>query len=970
MPIDEFGREVPASTSAYPLHHRARSRSRSRSRSLDRDRDREPSGRPRSPPRDDPHRERGGRSRANSRGISPSPDGEPRRHRGRSRGDSEYDYDDRHGDSRRRGRSHSGDYRRHGSSGGRRGRGGSYDEGGEEYHGGGDRHHPHHHHHPPHGSRHGSHHGRGKSSKPHPSEKYAEEPMLCQFLWKKELEKDAKIARGEGAMGKHDAAMSSEEVDGDSKENYGSSADIREEGEPSTEQPPPTEEPDPLFESPEAEAEAYADYNMKYCLNYVRTFFNHHLDDPWFRQRLSPLEAVRKARRERVRANAEAAEFRKEILNSLEEQQSGVIPKKDPDCPDYLGPPKCNFVSGCRLGVGTKPTASLITAPFYRRRNNSHYDDDYPHEEESHHIVLQGEDRNRIERHAKSHLHSFIKSDTCIKIEDVPPHATDEQISASLAEHCTVKPPTSVWSSAVFVPSGGASGSTDPYHRTVYAVFPSRDAKDNLIENLHRANEDASRGHRRDREDRHPRTRDGRDGIPGVLHLDVDCTDVYGRRQVDADGKGGAPPLTDEQKASKKQPDLSLPTRRCTVFVSTASLAPSQPVSVLSAAVSSRARIARDRDSVSTIALTLDEVRGIKAGNRLDDLLRLLYPGKELENVDDEDILDVSIAYLRRVHLFSFYNGCTAASDVGNVLSGQHPAGTIHLRLRDADEILRKAAEEKGNVPLTEGGDEDRNNDKENRDGEDDEDSSKKEGNAVVTDMLVMRLNNSISKALDHVKMLAYRGSSCLVDEATDAAARAIELQEQQTKNEWIENHGLIDGDDRARCSFHFCHKLFKDRAFLQKHLIKKHSDQLRAECGKCHDEAMMSAWDNDENRPVPGVLIDCGSKFGLVTCAVKGSDKPMAVDPEPELWREEEERMAEEERKYRERQAAAEAAARAEEMEQKRRQEEMAAIAAEKRKGNFVDVDDMPEEKVELSFEDVVVAPPPKKKKKKKKLL
>ena len=39
-------------------------------------------------------------------------------------------------------------------------------------------------------------------------------------------------------------------------------------------------------------------------------------------------------------------------------------------------------------------------------------------------------------------------------------------------------------------------------------------------------------------------------------------------------------------------------------------------------------------------------------------------------------------------------------------------------------------------------------------------------------------------------------------------------------------------------------------------------------------------------------------------------------------------------------------------------------------RKSNFVDPDDMVEEKVELSFENVVVAPPPKKKKKKKSLL
>jgi hypothetical protein len=116
--------------------------------------------------------------------------------------------------------------------------------------------------------------------------------------------------------------------------------------------------PPPLFESQEAEDAAYRGYNAKYCLNYVRTFFNHHLDDPWFRSRLSPLEAYRQAGRERKRASAEACEMRREIVQSLEDAAKGAIPKKDPDSPEYLGPPRCNFVAGCRLGVGTKPTGA------------------------------------------------------------------------------------------------------------------------------------------------------------------------------------------------------------------------------------------------------------------------------------------------------------------------------------------------------------------------------------------------------------------------------------------------------------------------------------------------------------------------------------------------------------------------------------------------------------------------------------
>ena len=98
------------------------------------------------------------------------------------------------------------------------------------------------------------------------------------------------------------------------------------------------------------------------------------------------------------------------------------------------------------------------------------------------------------------------------------------------------------------------------------------------------------------------------------------------------------------------------------------------------------------------------------------------------------------------------------------------------------------------------------------------------------TDMLVKRLNDSIARALEKVQEMAQRGPSCLIDHETDVAARKIESAEQASMQEWIENHSVLDEDGRARCSLHFCHKLFKDRAFLLKHLLKKQSDQLRAE--------------------------------------------------------------------------------------------------------------------------------------------
>ena len=168
--------------------------------------------------------------------------------------------------------------------------------------------------------------------------------------------------------------------------------------------------------------------------------------------------------------------------------------------------------------------------------------------------------------------------------------------------------------------------------------------------------------------------------LPHTLQLDVDCTNIYGRLEINADGRGSALPLSSRKK--KKDENVKrLPMKRCTVYISTSLLALLQPVSVLLAALSSRVRISRDKDGAGKIARMLDEVSRVKAGSRLADLLRLLNPGTKLHSVDVEDVLDVSIAYLRHVLLFLFYNG----SDVGNVLLFSHPTGMIHLRLKGAD---------------------------------------------------------------------------------------------------------------------------------------------------------------------------------------------------------------------------------------------------------------------------------------------
>lgn len=157
----------------------------------------------------------------------------------------------------------------------------------------------------------------------------------------------------------------------------------------------------------------------------------------------------------------------------------------------------------------------------------------------------------------------------------------------------------------------------------------------------------------------------------------------------------------------------------------------------------------------------------------------------------------------------------------------------------------------------------------------------------------------------------------------------------------------------------------------MYKHLLKKHGEFLKAEQAKCHDEYMMKVWDQQDQRPLPEILVDCGTKFGCVSVPVTGQ-VPDTYDPEPELWRKEEERrkIYEEQRHRRE------------EYRNMNRQQhdEGTSITSgtvdapvRKRGGHFVDVDDMKEEKIDLSFDDVAIPPPDatkKKKKKKRKLL
>lgn len=534
--------------------------------------------------------------------------------------------------------------------------------------------------------------------------------------------------------------------------------------------------------------------------------------------------------------------------------------------------------------------------------------------------------------------------------------------------------------SSTGINSSSSKRNNDLYNRDAWAIFETEAAKEKVLDNLTRVYME---------QNTHARSAHSRpsSSAPKIIELDVDCSDSYGRYEIDADGKGGAGGVDGSADAGEEVEAPRISIRRIPVFVSSSMPIESQTATVLSAAVSSKTRIGDDRESAITIARRLDTARDVPHEARLETILDKLFQslhGNDRQETTKEDMLDVAIAYLRRVHLFTYYNGCVIAANVGSTLTGNHPTSVIHLRLKEADEILRKAKEETADMyddllPIAseknaEGGDASKVDEGEETGGQAVEEPK---------DMLVMRLDDSIEKALKSLPNDMDATSPFIVNETVDALASEIESKEEKTKREWIENHAVVDEDGRARCSFHFCRKLFKDRSFLRKHLIKKHGEYLTGEMAKCHDSYMMNWWEDEDKRPVPQILVDCGSKFGMNPVSITGGCHPCASDPEPQLWREKQDRMRkqeEDEERYREKKAAA-----AEYAERTRRhtdhgdngnrdnpnhQEGGEGDYGGGGNSNFVDVDDMKDEKVELSFNNIKLPSSKKKKKKKKKKL
>ena len=826
------------------------------------------------------------------------------------------------------------------------------------------------------------------SSQPHPSERYVTTPMLCGYLWKQQQQqKDHDVEQNQARDETTTTTTTTEENDNINKNKANKESDhenaqdddttnekdevegkiaanqqeqdIKTEPISHTDQDGMEDDGDAELQKKQALESEYTAYRRQYCETYLKHVFNAHLDDSWFRQLFSPLARVQVAEWEQQRAQNEA----RAVWEDIREWQPNPL-----------------------KNITLRTTLSLTT------------------ELDSPRTI------------PRFHIPRVVREGRLLQVQKVPPHVTHTQLWHAL-------PPASRWIQYATEGEDNTKNSnsnptpdtvlqlissipSQTHHtRTVYWVCPNKATADALWQAFLSL------------DGRTTTTADSTTAVP----WEVDCPDPYRRTEYDVDGKGSAP-----------EDGLGVPDRKAIMMVSPYNYTSTEAnaVSVLSMSLSEPGRIPEDVRAATTLARALDVQQHVPTAYQLDSILETTEAGTMLDNKHAEEEgydpqalkLDLALAYLRRVHLVNFYKGCQRAEFFGDVLAGNEAASTVQYRsvIRPEEESIEEkeltAKNREGGVEEGASSNEESSEKVIQEEGSnsevkpdvkyvESEHKPPKSPAASVKDLLVQRLDDAIQHALNVTCHEWVAAADAVVDAQTDAVAEDLRRAEEDAEETWLRHHS-IDDEGRARCSFHFCHKLFKDQSFLRKHLKKKHYEYCVAEQAKCHDTYMMKAWEGSgASRPrplsaslvgpprliVPDILVDCGTKYGCLPAPLYHVKKPKSdqqqnngdyddeqelssdddenvvivdvVDPEPALWQKEQEQ----ERIDRERRQLAE------EMRQRRREEsrqQRITPSSAPRKDKFVDVDDMKEEEVVTMTFDQVELPQPKKKKKKRKLL
>ncbi len=709
------------------------------------------------------------------------------------------------------------------------------------------------------------------------------------------------------------------------------------------------------------------DYNQhreRYCVSYIHSFFNQHLDDPWFRYMYSPYHIYHSIQQPRYQTLYIQEEVKRlsRVLQHASSLLVGDEHKNDTNATafhDYMD-------QHVRLWERTVTTASDAAGgscwetprahllSIQSAASNDLNQNDIENDKTTTTPKISALHITDIPTHmSDAHiLIAFRKVFASVLSPDQKENATDPTSTVDANATATTPPPTlpqlQIWPSQQMILQKG-----NIYHYARDVVVTGTSEAIDLIWQYFALLEKNAGSTNHDRTDiprKHSTTtnasntanNDNTTTTTTTYRMEVECTDLYGRKPAELEHlrKPDDPPVDETlrthpvwvSRLSRHHDPKSTSTGTKSVTVR------------LSAALSSTERMDYDTHVAHQIATALDDVYQVPTGYRLRDLLLdASICHDRLWTHQASDQLDFVIAYLRRVHLFSYYNGCCFVNhSVCDVVTGKNAVSTIHVRMKNADTFLQDLTAPPNDPEAAT------------------DDSAT---NVPKKDLLVQRLDDAIAKALHEYCGITEPGDTYNSHQPpmTIAAERqaqlvrdvtAIQEAQDEVQQQWLSEHAdMVDPDGRARCSkFLNCGKLFKERSFLCKHLLKKHSEHLHAEQAKCHDAFMMKAWDAASVRPVPDILVDCGKLFGTVACKVIGT-VPTCIDPEPELWRHHEER----------RQRAEEMSARRAEMRNQQQpppldQSHTSQQPPRPHVPNFVDVDDMKVEKVEISFDNIIV--------------
>lgn len=215
--------------------------------------------------------------------------------------------------------------------------------------------------------------------------------------------------------------------------------------------------------------------------------------------------------------------------------------------------------------------------------------------------------------------------------------------------------------------------------------------------------------------------------------------------------------------------------------------------------------------------------------------------------------LDVTIAYLRRVHHYIYYAGVQCI-DMGDIMHA-HPALFCRPEPSTRDLEEEKARQDAAAAAAADNNSANKNEEGENGEAAETEAGAEKEASAAATPApkaiggWAAQLDEKIKAYLEELLPEAVAEKRA----AEKAVVDEIESREEAALESTYTNYGEKAGDDgKHRCRL--CTKLFKAMDFVKKHIRNKHPELVVDKIAEVGESYMWEQYQKDEQRPLPPI--------------------------------------------------------------------------------------------------------------------